>query len=316
MPQTKFLLDESEIPTHWYNVVADMPNPPAPPLGPDGKPIGPEALTAIFPMSLIEQEMSAERWIPIPEKVREIYQLWRPSPLFRAHRLEAALGTPAKIYYKYEGVSPAGSHKVNTSVAQAYYNAEAGIKRIATETGAGQWGCSMALAGQMFGLEVRVYMVKVSYGQKPYRRSMMQTWGAEVFASPSMETNTGRAALAADPDNPGSLGLAISEAVEEAASRSDTNYALGSVLNHVLLHQTVIGLEAKKQFEKAGDYPDMIFAPCGGGSNFGGAAFPFFADKAAGKNVRLVAVEPDFLPDPDRAAITPTISATPPSSRR
>ena len=296
MPQTKFLLDESEIPAHWYNVVADMPNRPAPPLGPDGKPIGPDALTAIFPMSLIEQEMSAERWIPIPEKVREIYRLWRPSPLFRAHRLETALGTPAKIYYKYEGVSPAGSHKVNTSVAQAYYNAEAGIKRIATETGAGQWGCSIALAGQMFGLEVRVYMVKVSYGQKPYRRSMMQTWGAEVFASPSLETHSGRTALAEDLDNPGSLGLAISEAVEDAASRADTNYALGSVLNHVLLHQTVIGLEAKKQFEKAGDYPDMIFAPCGGGSNFGGAAFPFFADKAAGKAVRLVAVEPASCP--------------------
>jgi len=296
MPQTKFMLDESEIPSHWYNVVADMPNRPAPPLGPDGKPIGPEALAAIFPPSLIEQEMSAERWIPIPEKVREIYRLWRPSPLYRAHRLEAALGTPAKIYYKYEGVSPAGSHKVNTSVAQAYYNAEAGIKRIATETGAGQWGCSMALAGQMFGLEVRVYMVKVSYNQKPYRRSMMQTWGAEVFASPSVETQTGRDALAVDPDNMGSLGLAISEAVEDAASRPDTNYALGSVLNHVILHQTVIGLEAKKQFEKAGDYPDMIFAPCGGGSNFGGAAFPFFADKAAGKQVRLVAVEPSSCP--------------------
>ncbi len=296
MQQTKILLDESEIPTHWYNVVADMPNPPAPPLGPDGKPIGPEALTPIFPMSLIEQEVSSERWIAIPDKVREIYQLWRPSPLYRAHRLEAALGTPAKIYYKYEGVSPAGSHKVNTAVAQAYYNAEAGIKRIATETGAGQWGCSMALAGQMFGLEVRVYMVKVSYGQKPYRRSMMQTWGAEVFASPSMETHAGRAALEAGPDNPGSLGLAISEAVEDAATHADTNYALGSVLNHVLLHQTVVGQEAKKQFEKIGAYPDMVFAPCGGGSNFGGAAFPFFADKAAGKNVRLVAVEPASCP--------------------
>jgi tryptophan synthase beta chain len=296
MPQTKFLLDESEIPTHWYNVVADMPNRPAPPLGPDGNPIGPDALAAIFPMSLIEQEVSGERWIPIPEKVREIYRMWRPSPLFRAHRLEEALGTPAKIYYKYEGVSPAGSHKLNTSVAQAYYNAQAGIKRIATETGAGQWGCAMSLAGQMFGLQVRVYMVKVSYEQKPYRRSMMQTWGGEVFASPSNETNAGRAALADDPDNPGSLGLAISEAVEDAASRPDTNYALGSVLNHVLLHQTVIGLEAKKQFEKAGDYPDMVFAPCGGGSNFGGAAFPFFADKAAGKNVRLVAVEPASCP--------------------
>ena len=296
MPQTKFILQENDIPTHWYNVVADMPNPPEPVLGPDGKPIGPEALAPIFPMSLIMQEVSAERWIPIPEAVREAYRIYRPSPLFRAHRLEAALGTPAKIYYKYEGVSPAGSHKVNTSIPQAYYNKEAGIKRIATETGAGQWGSSMALAGHMFGLEVRVYMVKVSYEQKPFRRSMMHTWGAEVFASPSMETNCGRAALASDPNNPGSLGLAISEAVEDAANRADTNYALGSVLNHVLLHQTVIGLEAKKQFELAGDYPDMIFAPCGGGSNFGGAAFPFFADKACGKNVRLVAVEPSSCP--------------------
>src|SRR5512143_182437 len=296
MQQTKILLDESEIPTHWYNVVADMPNPPAPPLGPDGKPIGPEALTAIFPMSLIEQEMSAQRWIEIPEKVREIYQLWRPSPLFRAHRLEAALGTPAKIYYKYEGVSPAGSHKPNTAIAQAYYNKEAGIKRIATETGAGQWGCSMALAGQMFGLNVRVYMVKVSYGQKPYRRSMMQTWGAEVFASPSMETNAGRAALAADPDNPGSLGLAISEAVEDAATHADTNYALGSVLNHVLLHQTVIGLEAKKQFEKAGDYPDVVVGCHGGGSNFAGIAFPFLRDRIHGSKVRCVAAEPASCP--------------------
>jgi tryptophan synthase beta chain len=296
MSQTKILLDESDIPTHWYNVVADMPNPPAPVLGPDGQPIGPEALAPIFPISLIEQEVSAERWIAIPDAVREAYRLYRPSPMFRAHRLEAALGTPAKIYYKYEGVSPAGSHKVNTSIPQAYYNKEAGIKRIATETGAGQWGSSMALAGQMFGLEVRVYMVKISYQQKPYRRSMMTTWGAEVFPSPSRETQAGRAALEADPDSQGSLGLAISEAVEEAASRADTNYALGSVLNHVLLHQTVIGLEAKKQFEKAGDYPDMIFAPCGGGSNFGGVAFPFLADKAAGKNVRLVAVEPTSCP--------------------
>ncbi|MDD3884222.1 MAG: TrpB-like pyridoxal phosphate-dependent enzyme [Gallionella sp.] len=296
MSQTKFLLDESEIPTHWYNVVADMPNPPTPPLGPDGKPIGPEALTAIFPMSLIEQEVSAERWIAIPEPVREVMRLYRPSPLFRAHRLEAALGTPAKIYYKYEGISPAGSHKVNTAIPQAYYNKLAGIKRLTTETGAGQWGSSIALAGQMFGLEVRVFMVKVSYEQKPFRRSMMQTWGAQVFASPSMETNTGRGILEKDPGNLGSLGIAISEAVEEAASRPDTNYTLGSVLNHVILHQTVIGLEAKKQFEKAGDYPDMIFAPCGGGSNFGGVAFPFLADKAAGKNVRLVAVEPTSCP--------------------
>ncbi len=296
MPQTKFLLDESDIPTHWYNIVADMPNPPAPVLGPDGQPIGPDALAAIFPMALIEQEVSAERWIAIPEEVREIYRLWRPSPLFRAHRLEQMLGTPAKIYYKYEGVSPAGSHKVNTSVPQAYYNKQAGIKRIATETGAGQWGSSMALAGQMFGLDVRVYMVKVSYDQKPFRRSMMHTWGAEVLASPSTRTESGRKILAAHPDSPGSLGIAISEAVEEAATNKDTSYALGSVLNHVLLHQTIIGQEAKKQFAMAGDYPDMIFAPCGGGSNFGGAAFPFFADKAAGKEVRLVAVEPSSCP--------------------
>jgi tryptophan synthase beta chain len=294
--QTKILLEESELPTHWYNVVADMPNPPAPPLGPDGKPVGPDALAAIFPEALIEQEVSAERWIPIPEPVREIYRLWRPSPLYRAHRLEAALGTPAKIFYKYEGVSPAGSHKPNTAVPQAYYNREAGIKRLSTETGAGQWGSSIALAGQMFGLEVRVYMVKVSYHQKPFRRSMMHTWGAEVLASPTELTAAGRKMLAEDPDCPGSLGIAISEAVEEAASRADTNYTLGSVLNHVLLHQTVIGLEAKQQFEKAGEYPDAIFAPCGGGSNFGGAAFPFLADKAAGKDVRLIAVEPTSCP--------------------
>jgi tryptophan synthase beta chain len=247
-------------------------------------------------MELIGQEVSTTRWIPIPEPVREIYRLWRPSPLYRAHALEAALGTPARIYYKYEGVSPAGSHKPNTAVPQAFYNKQAGIKRLATETGAGQWGSSLALAGQMFGIEVRVYMVKVSYQQKPFRRSMMHTWGAEVFASPTDQTQSGRDILAQHPDSPGSLGIAISEAVEEAASREDTNYALGSVLNHVLLHQTIIGLEAKKQFEKAGDYPDMIFAPCGGGSNFGGAAFPFFADKAAGREVRLVAVEPASCP--------------------
>jgi len=296
MSETKILLEESEIPSQWYNVVADMPNPPVPPLGPDGKPIGPEALTAIFPDALIEQEVSTERWIDIPEAVREIYTLWRPSPLYRAHRLEKALGTPARIYYKYEGVSPAGSHKPNTAVAQAYYNQQAGIRRLTTETGAGQWGSSLALAGQMFGIEVRVYMVRVSYEQKPFRRSMMHSWGAEVLASPTEQTESGRKILAQHPDSPGSLGIAISEAVEEAASRDDTNYALGSVLNHVLLHQSVIGLEAKKQFEKAGDYPDMIFAPCGGGSNFGGVAFPFFADKAAGKEIRLVAVEPSSCP--------------------
>jgi tryptophan synthase beta chain len=296
MPQTKILLDESDIPSEWYNVVADMPRPPAPPLAPDGRPVGPDALAAIFPAALIEQEGSRERWIPIPQAVREIYRLWRPSPLYRAHRLEAALGTPAKIYYKYEGVSPAGSHKPNTAVAQAFYNAQAGIRRLATETGAGQWGSSLALAGQLFGIAVRVYMVKVSYEQKPFRRSMIETWGGEVIASPSTRTEAGRKILATDPDSPGSLGIAISEAVEEAASRPDTNYSLGSVLNHVVLHQTVIGLEAKQQLAKAGDYPDAVFGCCGGGSNFGGVAFPFFADKAAGKPVRLVAVEPTSCP--------------------
>ncbi|MCB1874084.1 MAG: TrpB-like pyridoxal phosphate-dependent enzyme [Gammaproteobacteria bacterium] len=293
---TKILLQESELPTHWYNVMADMPNPPAPPLGLDGKPVGPDALAAIFPEALIMQEMSQERWIPIPEPIRDILRLWRPSPLYRAHRLEQALKTPAKIYYKNEAVSPAGSHKPNTAVAQAYYNKQAGIKRLTTETGAGQWGCSLALAGQMFGLEVRVFMVKISYQQKPYRRSMMQTWGANVFASPTDITQSGRTILEKDPESQGSLGIAISEAVEEAAGRDDTNYALGSVLNHVLLHQTIIGEEAKKQLAIVGDYPDMIFAPCGGGSNFGGIAFPFFADKAAGREVKLVAVEPTSCP--------------------
>ncbi len=297
--QMRILLEESDIPTHWYNVVADMPNPPAPPLGPDGQPVSPERMLAIFPGNILEQEMSAERWIPIPEPVREIYKLWRPSPLCRALRLEQALETPAKIYYKNEGVSPAGSHKPNTAVPQAYYNAQAGIKRLTTETGAGQWGSSLAFAGQMFGIDVRIFMVKVSYDQKPFRRSMMQTWGASVFASPSNLTESGRKVLAEHPDSPGSLGIAISEAVEEAAGRADTNYALGSVLNHVLLHQTVIGLEAKKQFARAGDYPDMIFAPCGGGSNFAGVAFPFLADQAAAsapKKTRLVAVEPTSCP--------------------
>jgi tryptophan synthase beta chain len=296
MQQVKILLDESDIPENWYNVVADMPNPPAPPLGPDGKPIGPEALSAIFPGPIIEQEVSRERWIPVPEPVREIYRQWRPSPMYRALRLEQVLGTPARIYYKYEGVSPAGSHKPNTSVAQAYFNHMAGIHRLATETGAGQWGSALAMAGRMFGIEVRVYMVRVSYEQKPFRRSMMETWGAEVIASPSTNTKSGRDVLARDADSPGSLGIAISEAVEEAAGRKDTNYALGSVLNHVLLHQTVIGLEAKKQFAQVGDYPDVVIACCGGGSNFGGTAFPFFADKAAGRDVRLVAVEPESCP--------------------
>jgi tryptophan synthase beta chain len=302
--QTKILLPESAIPKHWYNVVADMPNKPLPYLGPDGEPISPEAMQAIFPDALIEQEMSAQRWIPIPEPVRQALALWRPSPLYRAHRLEQAIGTPARIYYKNESVSPAGSHKPNTAVAQAYYNREAGIRRLATETGAGQWGCSLALAGQMFGLEVRVYMVKVSYQQKPHRRTMMEAWGGEVFASPTDMTEAGRKILLNDPACEGSLGISISEAVEEAAGRSDTNYALGSVLNHVLLHQTVIGQEAKEQLALVNDYPDMVFAPCGGGSNFGGIAFPFFSDKAAGKVVRLIAAEPTSCPTLTKGAYT------------
>ena len=296
MSDNKIYLPESEIPTHWYNVIPDMPTPPAPYLGPDGNPIGAGAMEAIFPPAIIEQETSDQRWIPIPEPVREALALWRPAPLVRARRLEQALDTPARIYFKYEGGSPAGSHKPNSAVAQAYYNAEAGIKRLTTETGAGQWGSSLSLAGQMFGLDVRIYMVCISYQQKPYRRSMMETWGGEVIPSPSPYTQAGREALERDPDSRGSLGMAISEAVEEAASRGDTNYALGSVLNHVLLHQTVIGLEAKKQLAIAGDYPDVVFAPCGGGSNVGGIMFPFLADKAAGKDIRLVAVEPASCP--------------------
>lgn len=293
-------LNPDEMPTHWYNVVADMKNPPAPPLGPDGQPMGPEQMGAIFPMNILEQEMSSQRWIEIPEEVRQIYALWRPAPLCRALRLEQALGTTAKIFYKYEGVSPAGSHKPNSAVPQAFYNKQAGTKKLTTETGAGQWGSSIAFAGQMFGLPVRVFMVKVSYEQKPFRRSMMQTWGAEVFASPSNLTEAGRKALAADPECQGSLGLAISEAVEEAAADKETCYTLGSVLNHVLLHQTIIGLEAKKQFDKLGLYPDVVVGPCGGGSSFGGIAFPFLADKAAGdkraNNLRCVAVEPTSCP--------------------
>ena len=306
MEPTRINLEPHEIPKHWYNVMADMPNPPAPPLGPDGQPVPPEALRAIFPDALIEQEMSPQRWIEIPEEVRQAYAIWRPTPLCRAVNLERVLGTPAKIYYKYEGVSPAGSHKPNTSIPQAFYNKQAGIKKIVTETGAGQWGCSMAFAGQMFGLDVRVFMVKVSYQQKPFRRSMMQTWGASVLASPTTETQAGRDALARDPNSQGSLGIAISEAVEEAAQRPDTNYALGSVLNHVLLHQTVIGLEAKTQFAKIGVYPDLVIGPCGGGSSFGGIAFPFLADKLAGEkraaNLRSIAVEPTSCPSLTKGA--------------
>ncbi|MDR0528952.1 MAG: TrpB-like pyridoxal phosphate-dependent enzyme [Zoogloeaceae bacterium] len=308
MESTRVLLEAHEIPTHWYNIAADLPSPPAPPLLPDGAPAGPGQLGAIFPPAIIEQEMSLERWIEIPREVREIFRLWRPSPLVRAVRLEAALDTPAKIFFKYEGVSPAGSHKPNSAVPQAYYNRAAGIRRLTTETGAGQWGSSLALAGQMFGLEVRVYMVKVSYGQKPYRRLMMQTWGAEVFASPSAHTGSGRKTLAEHPGTPGSLGIAISEAVEEAAGRADTNYALGSVLNHVVMHQSIIGLEAKKQFDKIGLYPDIVIAPCGGGSSFGGLAFPFLGDKAAGDrraaNLRAVAVEPCSCPSLTKGSYT------------
>lgn len=297
MRETKVVLSDKEIPKQWYNIMADMPNLPKPPLHPGTlKPVGPDDLSPIFPMGLIEQEVSTQRWIDIPEEVLDIYTLWRPSPLYRAHRLEKALGTPAKIYYKYEGVSPAGSHKPNTSIPQAYYNKKAGTRRIATETGAGQWGSSMALAGSLFGLEVTVYMVKVSYNQKPYRRIAMETWGATVHPSPSTVTNSGKKILEADPNSPGSLGIAISEAVEDAATHSDTNYALGSVLNHVLLHQTVVGLEAKKQFEICGDYPDIIIGCCGGGSNLGGVSFPFLYDKIHGKQVRVVAIEPTSCP--------------------
>jgi tryptophan synthase beta chain len=297
METTKYLLPESQIPTHWYNIAADLPAPPSPVLHPGTKkPVTPQDMLPLFPPGLLEQEMSAERWIKIPDEVREIYRLWRPSPLYRARRLEAALGTPARIYYKYEGVSPAGSHKPNTAVPQAYYNKAAGTKRIATETGAGQWGSSIALACQMFGLECTVYMVRISFNQKPYRKSMMQLWGAKVLASPSDQTSCGRKILGQDPQSPGSLGIAISEAVEDAATHEDTRYALGSVLNHVLLHQTVIGLEAKEQLKLAGDYPDVVIGCHGGGSNFSGVAFPFVADKAAGKKVRIVAVEPTSCP--------------------
>jgi tryptophan synthase beta chain len=295
--QTKILLPEDRIPKQWYNIIPDMPGPLAPVIHPGTmQPVTPDDLLPLFPMGLIEQEVSQQRWIDIPEPVREIYKLWRPAPLFRAHRLEKALGTPCKIYYKYEGGSPAGSHKPNTAIPQAYYNKIAGTKRIASETGAGQWGSSIALACQMFGLECTVYMVKVSFQQKPYRKSMMQLWGANVIPSPSNQTNAGRSILAAHPDSNGSLGIAISEAVEDAATRDDTRYALGSVLNHVCLHQTVIGIEAKEQMALVGDYPDVVIGCHGGGSNFAGIGFPFAADKAAGKNVRILAIEPTSCP--------------------
>jgi len=294
----KYLLDETRMPTAWYNIVADLPRPPAPALHPGTRqPIGPADLEPLFPMELILQEVSAEREIEIPRPVREIYRQWRPSPLFRARRLEQALGTPAKIYYKYEGVSPAGSHKPNTAVAQAFYNQQAGVKRLSTETGAGQWGSSLAFAGALFGLEVRVFMVKASFYQKPYRKALMETWGATCVASPSTETASGRAILAKDPECSGSLGIAISEAVEIAAQDKDTKYALGSVLNHVLLHQTVIGQEAMAQLEMAGDYPDIVIGCAGGGSNLAGIAFPFLgAQLRGGRKVRVIACEPAACP--------------------
>ena len=295
--QSKILLSEDQLPKQWYNIIPDMPGTMSPVIHTGRiQPVSPDDLLPLFPMGLIEQEVSQERWIDIPEEVREIYKLWRPAPMFRAHQLEKALGTPAKIYYKYEGVSPAGSHKPNTAVPQAYYNKIAGTKRIASETGAGQWGSSIALACQHFGLECTVYMVKVSYGQKPYRKSMMQLWGADVFPSPSDKTIAGRSILEKDPDNQGSLGIAISEAVEGAATHEDTRDALGSVLNHVCMHQTIIGLEAKEQLKIAGDYPDVIIGCHGGGSNFAGIAFPFVSDKANGKDIRLLAMEPASCP--------------------
>jgi tryptophan synthase beta chain len=299
MERTKFTLEEKDMPTKWYNVQADLPEPLPPYLHPMTKePLGPQDLAPIFPMELIKQEVSQERYIDIPEEIQEIYKLWRPTTLFRARRLEKALDTPAKIYYKYEGTSPPGSHKPNTAVAQVYYNKQEGVKRITTETGAGQWGSALSFAGCFFDVEIKVYMVKVSYFQKPYRRIMMQTWGANCIPSPSEDTKSGRDMLAKDPDCPGSLGLAISEAVEDAMSRDDTKYSLGSVLNHVLLHQTINGIEAKEIMEKIDEYPDIIVGCVGGGSNFAGLFLPFIKDKLDGSkpDLRIVNVEPYSCP--------------------
>jgi tryptophan synthase beta chain len=299
MDKMKFVLDEEEIPKKWYNIQADLPSPLDPPLHPvTMEPVKPSDLAPLFPMELIKQEVSAERWIPIPEEVRDIYRIWRPTPLYRAVRLEKALKTPAKIYYKWEGVSPPGSHKPNTAVAQAYYSMKEGVERIATETGAGQWGSALAFATNFFDLECQVYMVRASYDQKPYRRMLMEIWGAKCVPSPSDRTQFGRKMLQEDPNCPGSLGIAISEAVEDAVTHENTKYSLGSVLNHVLLHQTVVGLECKKQFEMAEDYPDVMFGCVGGGSNFGGASFPFVADKLSGEkpDLRVVSCEPMACP--------------------
>ncbi len=294
----KYLLSEDKLPTHWYNVVADLPSPPPPPLHPaTHEPVGPEALAPLFPMALIAQEVTSERYVEIPEAVRDVYRLWRPSPLYRARRLEKALDTPAHIYYKYEGVSPAGSHKPNTAVPQAYYNAQEGVTKLTTETGAGQWGSALSFACSLFGIECEVWQVRASYDQKPYRRMMMETFGASVHPSPSDLTASGRAVLAEHPDSPGSLGIAISEAVEMAAADPAVRYALGSVLNHVLLHQTVIGQEALAQMEMAGETPDVIVGCTGGGSNFGGLVFPFLREKLAGRmNPVIRAVEPASCP--------------------
>jgi len=296
--ETKFLLRENQIPTAWFNVVPSMPTPPSPPLHPGTmQPIGPDDLAPLFPMALIGQEVSTQEWIDIPGPVLDVYRTYRPSPLYRARRLEAYLGTPARIYYKYEGVSPAGSHKPNTAIAQAFYNKAEGINRLVTETGAGQWGSALAFAGSLFDLETKVFMVRISYEQKPYRRSFIQTFGATVVPSPSTETNAGRTILESDPDSTGSLGIAISEAVEVAATHDDTKYCLGSVLNHVLLHQTVIGQEAIKQMAMAGDQPDVVIGCAGGGSNFSGIAFPFLREKLAGNSrTRFLAVEPASCP--------------------
>jgi tryptophan synthase beta chain len=294
----KYLLPETEIPKTWYNLMADLPSPPPPPLHPGTKqPIGPDDLAPLFPQSLIMQEVATEREIEIPEPVRQIYRQWRPAPLYRARNLEKVLDTPARIYYKYEGVSPAGSHKPNTAVAQAFFNHDAGIRKITTETGAGQWGSSLAFAGSLFGMEIQVFMVKVSYQQKPYRRALMETYGASCVASPSSETNVGREILARTPDNSGSLGIAISEAVEIAATNDDTKYALGSVLNHVLMHQTIVGKESMKQMEMADDYPDIIVGCTGGGSNFAGIVFPFLGEQLrGGTKVDILAIEPAACP--------------------
>ncbi len=298
MSERRIDLPIRELPDKWYNVAADLPRPPDPPLHPGtGQPIGPADMAPLFPMGLLAQEMSAERWHEIPDEVREIYRIWRPTPLYRAYALEKALDTPAHIYYKHEGVSPAGSHKPNTAVPQAYYNKMEGITRITTETGAGQWGSALSMACSQFGIECVVYMVRISYEQKPYRRMLMNAWGANCYPSPSNRTDFGRKVLAENPDSPGSLGIAITEAVEEAVKRDDTHYSLGSVLNHVMLHQTVIGLEAKQQMELAGEYPDVVIACHGGGSNFAGLAFPFVHDKLVeGKAVKIIPVEPAASP--------------------